>query len=84
MPIGEAVTNVGKHAGVSRAVVFIEVDDDGRVFASVRDDGVGIASSTSHGTGISRSIEGRMHDIGGRMAIVSNEGVGTEVQLWSR
>ncbi len=82
--IGEAVTNVGKHARVRQAVVFVEVDDDGQVFASVRDEGDGIAPTARHGTGITRSIEGRMHDIGGRMAIVSTPGAGTEVQLWSR
>lgn len=84
--VGEAVTNVGKHAGVRRAVVFVEVDEEGAVFASVRDDGVGMVAAAHRGDGITRSIEGRMREIGGRMQIVSDPagGAGTEVQLWSR
>lgn len=81
--VGEAVANVGKHAGTDTAVVFVEVDDDGVVFASVRDGGRGFVPSV-RGDGIRGSIEGRMRDIGGRAAIVSEPGSGTEVQLWSR
>ncbi len=82
--VGEAVANVGKHAGTATAVVFVEVDDDGVVFASVRDDGLGFDPAVARGDGIRGSIEGRVRDIGGRVAIVSTPGSGTEVQLWSR
>ncbi len=81
---GEALTNVAKHAGATRAVVFAEVED-GMAFVSVRDDGRGFdPDARTDGRGIEVSIVGRMHDIGGRVEISSRPGGGTEVRMWSR
>jgi len=81
--IGEAVTNVGKYAGVGRVVVFAERDDDA-LFASVRDDGTGfdIDSPTASGQGIRASIRQPVEDAGGRVEIDSRPGDGTEVRMW--
>lgn len=75
----EAVVNVGKHAGASRAVVFAEQQDRG-TFVSVRDDGRGFDGE--HGHGLRRSIVGRIEEIGGTAEVVSRPGEGTEVRLW--
>ncbi len=79
----EAVVNAAKHAGGSKVVVFVEVDDDGAVFASIRDDGAGFDPATvARGQGITASIEGRIANVGGRVELVSALGSGTEVRLW--
>jgi signal transduction histidine kinase len=82
--VGEAVTNVGKHAGARHAVVFAERGDDGTLFVSVRDDGAGFDADHvhRHGEGLARSIVGRLTAAGGRAEIVSRPGEGTEVRLW--
>jgi signal transduction histidine kinase len=89
---GEAVANALQHAGPTSVIVFVETLDDGSVYASVRDDGcgfdattIGESSSASLGDrhGVADSIVGRMRDVGGRSAIASAPGRGTEVQLWT-
>ena len=83
--VGEAITNVGKHAGVGRAVVFAERQDDGTVFVSVRDEGCGFtADGGGDSRGVRGSIVGRVSDAGGRAEVVSEPGHGTEVRLWVR
>jgi signal transduction histidine kinase len=81
----EAINNAVKHAHAQHITVFAEVDDDGEAFVTVRDDGTGFdIDSVTRGEGLTRSIEQRMHDIGGRAEIVSTPNEGTEVRLWSR
>ena len=82
--VGEALTNVGKHAHATRITVFVEPDDDGAgVFCSVKDDGAGFDSSrVPSGIGITESIVARLRDAGGRAEVRSRPGHGTEVCLW--
>jgi signal transduction histidine kinase len=83
--VGEAITNVGKHAGVGRAVVFVERQDDGTIFVSVRDEGRGFTTDVAvDGRGIRSSIVGRITDAGGRAEVVSEPQHGTEVRMWVR
>lgn len=80
--VGEALTNVAKHATASRAVVFAQ-DDGGRVFVSVRDDGVGFDPAAERtGEGLRRSVTARITELGGRVEIDTEVGTGTEVRLW--
>jgi signal transduction histidine kinase len=82
--VGEAVTNIGKHAQATKAVVFAEVDDDGSVRVSVRDDGVGFdVDNVKLRAGISQSIIGRLQQVGGRVELRSVPGSGTEVLMWT-
>ncbi len=81
---GEAMMNAAKHASPKQIVVFAEVDDD-RAFVSVRDDGCGFDPSTAQrGQGLNQSIAARMAEVGGRAAITSAPGEGTEIQLWTK
>jgi signal transduction histidine kinase len=85
--VGEALTNVAKHADASQVVVFSDEEDDGVVFVSVRDNGVGFdpaANRSLDRQGIVGSIERRVATAGGRSQIVSTPGTGTEVRLWSK
>lgn len=79
----EAVTNAGKHGRAGRVTIYIE-PDDGEVVCSVRDDGAGFdAGQVSEGVGLSRSIRGRLSDIGGRVEIESRVGSGTEIRMFA-
>jgi signal transduction histidine kinase len=80
--VGEALRNVGQHAGTSEADVtvdggagwaVVEITDHGRGF-----DPVAIPPSRR---GIRESITGRMQAAGGRAAIESSPGAGTTVSL---
>ena len=81
--VGEALTNAGKHGAASRVTVYAEPSDDGGLFCSVKDDGAGYDTATvPDGIGLSRSVRGRMAEIGGRAEVASAPGFGTEVRLW--
>jgi signal transduction histidine kinase len=83
--VGEALTNVAKHAQSSQVVVFADEIADG-YFVSIRDNGVGFKMSlleNSSRQGVAGSIMKRMSDVGGSAEIVSTPGNGTEVRLWS-
>jgi signal transduction histidine kinase len=81
---GEAMMNAAKHSSPTQIVVFAEVDDDS-AFVSVRDDGCGFDPTTAQrGQGLNQSIEARMAEVGGRAAITSAPGEGTEIQLWTK
>ncbi|MDP8936674.1 MAG: hypothetical protein M3O23_02905 [Actinomycetota bacterium] len=80
---GEALVNAGKHGRASKVQVYVEPDEAGGVFCSVKDDGVGFDPGTTvEGIGLSRSIRGRVAEVGGRVEVVSAPGDGTEVLLW--
>jgi signal transduction histidine kinase len=81
---GEAMTNAAKHASPKQIVVFAEVDEH-NAFVSVRDDGRGFDPTIAkRGQGLNQSIQARMAEVGGRAAITSVPGEGTEIQLWTK
>lgn len=84
--VSEALTNSAKHGSAERVTVFAEpneADDGETVFVSVRDNGSGfVVDGITEGIGLSRSICGRITELGGRVDIVSRPGKGTEVKLW--
>ncbi len=81
--VREALVNVGKHAKVDGASLYVEVTDDA-VEAFVRDRGSGFdtAAVDPDRQGIRRSIRGRLERAGGGATITSAPGTGTEVELW--
>ncbi|HEX7276359.1 MAG TPA: ATP-binding protein [Acidimicrobiales bacterium] len=81
----EAMVNAGKHGASTKVLVYVEpTGDDGKgVFCSIKDDGQGFdPTQTPEGVGLSRSIRGRMAEVGGRVEINTAPGQGTEVVLW--
>ncbi len=83
--VGEALTNVVKHADASKVTIYAEPDDDAddRVVVSVKDDGVGFdPDEMVERIGLSRSIRGRIEEHDGRVDVRSRPGRGTEVRLW--
>jgi signal transduction histidine kinase len=79
--VGEALTNASKHGGATRAVVFVDPDDDS-VQVSVNDDGSGFdVDAVPEGVGLGRSIRGRVDEVGGQVQVRSTPGRGTEVRL---
>ncbi|MGN9812177.1 MacS family sensor histidine kinase [Micromonospora sp. BQ11] len=82
---GAALDNVARHAG-GRAWVLVE-DEGDTVTVSVRDEGPGIAdgrlaeAAAQGRMGVSRSIQGRLADLGGTARITSAPGAGTELEL---
>ena len=80
----EALTNAGKHAGAGSVTIFAEAADGSEVFVTVKDDGPGFdPAEADEGIGLPRSIRGRLAEVGGRSAITTRPGQGTEVQLWA-
>jgi signal transduction histidine kinase len=85
--VGAALDNVVAHAGTG-AKAWILVEDEGpAVVVTVRDDGPGIPdgrlaqAEREQRYGVSRSIRGRLHDLGGTAEITSIPGEGTEVEM---
>ena len=72
----EALANVAKHAGASRARVRIAVRGD-RVAAEVSDDGAGGADG--RGSGL-RGLADRVEALGGALSVESPPGAGTTVR----
>jgi signal transduction histidine kinase len=80
--VNEALTNAGKHGGARTVTVFAE-PLDGALFCSVKDDGSGFDSgAVTEGVGLSRSIRGRIVEVGGRVEIDGRPGRGAEVRCW--
>ena len=80
--VSEALANAGKHGLAQSVTVYAEPDDDDRVFCSVKDDGRGFGPDVPEGVGLTRSIRGRVAEVGGRVEVDGNPGRGTEVRLW--
>jgi signal transduction histidine kinase len=72
----EALTNVVKYAGASRAVIDVSARD-GVVAAEIRDDGVG-GADISRGTGL-RGLADRVEALGGELRVTSGV-AGTSVR----
>lgn len=80
--IGEALTNAGKHGAAQTVTVFAE-PADGTLFCSVKDDGTGFdEGAVAEGVGLTRSIRGRIGEVGGRVEVDGNPGRGSEVRCW--
>lgn len=80
--VGEAITNVAKHAGVDRVVIRARCSAGG-VEISVRDHGRGFDPATRvSGYGVTESIDGRVASAGGRAEHWSAPGKGTRVTVW--
>ncbi|WP_151484806.1 sensor histidine kinase [Streptomyces albicerus] len=79
--VQEAVTNVGRHAGVREAELRAWMEGDGAV-VELSDAGRGFdpESVPARRRGISGSIIGRMHAVGGSATVNSQPGTGTCVQ----
>lgn len=85
--VGEALVNVRRHCGTG-ALAWVLVEDEGDVVTvSVRDEGPGIPpgrleqAAAEGRLGVAQSIQGRIRDLGGTVAITSATGTGTEVEL---
>jgi signal transduction histidine kinase len=73
----EALANVVKHAGASRAAVRLAAED-GTVSIEVRDDGRGFDPDVVSGAHFGlRSMHGRVADLGGALEVISAPGRGT-------
>ena len=80
--IGEALTNVAKHAGPCRIFVTVLADQPDGIVALVRDDGIGFNTATVVRSGLQRSVTGRLREVAARCENRSLIGVGTEVEIW--
>lgn len=85
--VASAIDNVREHCPAETWVWLLVEDDGEAVTVSVRDDGPGFApgrlaeAAAAGRLGIAQSIEGRVRELGGTVAIVSAPGEGTEVEL---
>lgn len=79
--VGEACTNATKHGGARTVTVYAEPHGRG-ITCSVKDDGSGFdPGATDEGVGLTRSIRGRISEVGGSVEVHPNPGRGTEVHL---
>jgi DNA-binding NarL/FixJ family response regulator/signal transduction histidine kinase len=87
--IGEALTNARRHSettsvwvrvGISKGILFAEVEDDGRGFDAIRKESTPPASGTGGGLGI-RAMGERANLLGGELKIVSEPTKGTKVRF---
>ena len=82
-----ALDNVSVHCGPSAKAWLLVEDEGDTVAVTVRDDGPGIApgrlaqAEAEGRLGVAQSIRGRVHDLGGTVAITGTPGEGTEVEL---
>lgn len=82
LAVREATVNAAKHAQADLVSVYIEVEPQ-TITAFVRDKGVGFSASSigDDRRGIAMSIRDRIERVGGRAALDSAEGAGTEWEL---
>ncbi|MBI1792098.1 MAG: hypothetical protein HYR60_31630, partial [Acidobacteria bacterium] len=76
----EAVNNIARHSGCTRAEIDIAVEG-GRLHLCVRDDGVGFekpAAENGHGLA---SLRDRARSLGGELAVASRPGDGTRIEV---
>jgi signal transduction histidine kinase len=75
--VAEALTNVARYAGATRATVDIRCID-GKLVVEVRDDGIGGAEAGA-GSGL-RGLADRVAAVEGRLSVKSPQGAGTTVR----
>jgi signal transduction histidine kinase len=75
--VSEALTNIAKYAGATKAAVRVS-DEDDRVIVEISDDGIGGADPAS-GSGL-RGLAARLEMLGGRLRISSPPHGGTHLQ----
>ena len=75
--VAEALTNVGKHSGATRALVDVKRDATGRLLVTVADDGVGGADG-GPGGGLS-GLRQRVEALDGELLVTSPPGQGTTI-----
>ncbi len=74
----EALQNVAKYAGASRATIRLG-DEDGRLRFEVNDDGGGFDPSlVGYGTGL-QGMADRLDALGGRLQVSAAPGAGTTI-----
>jgi signal transduction histidine kinase len=78
--VGEALHNTSKYAGVAEAEVKISAIEE-VVEVAVCDHGIGLSPDWRRGYGLRESVEGRVHEIGGSVRVLSEPGCGTTVTL---
>ena len=71
--VGEAITNVIKHAAATRVVVAIKASEDDALTVRIDDDGVGMPEEPRDGVGI-RSMRERAASLGGRLDVTCDAG----------
>lgn len=83
--IRELLFNVVKHALVGEATITLRDSEDGQLIITVSDEGCGFdvaATTTTHAGGFGLfSVRERLELFGGRLAITSASGAGTQVTL---
>jgi hypothetical protein len=80
--VTEALNNVSKHSGASRARVWAVPAGDG-IEVVVEDSGAGFAAgSVREGFGITNCIRLRLEEAGGKVEFRSAPGAGTVVRMW--
>ena len=72
----EALANIAKHAGASRASISVTTGD-GRVRVAIEDDGRG-GADPARGTGL-RGLADRLEALGGALRVDSRAGGGTRL-----
>jgi signal transduction histidine kinase len=91
--VAESLTNAAKHGNAGHATVFVDLADTDPtastagttregVSCSVKDDGCGFGPEVAEGVGLTRSVRGRITDVGGHVTVDGRPGRGAEVQLW--
>jgi signal transduction histidine kinase len=80
----EALTNVRRHAGATRAIVTCTATPE-LIRVAIKDDGTGFdLAETDPGVGLRHSIVGRLLSVGGCARLEPSEGTGTIVTLTIR
>jgi signal transduction histidine kinase len=78
--VGEALTNVSRHAAATATSVGLAIED-GQLVVEVADDGVGIPADAEAGVGLV-SLRERAAELGGRCEITCPPWGGTVVKAW--
>ncbi|MER6693063.1 sensor histidine kinase [Streptomyces minutiscleroticus] len=78
--VGEALTNVARHAGAATAEVTVAARD-GRLTLTVTDDGRGMPAAGGRRSGLRNCAE-RAARLGGVLTVGPAEGAGTRLEWW--